>query len=200
MLEGFTGVDYVFLAILLFSILGGILKGGIREIAALLTWIAAFIGAGFFASPLAKLFSSSEVTQSWMSSAAANMNSASTVTFAVGVSFILIFISIMIIGSLLGKIITRAIENDGISIVNRFAGALLGFGRGYLINVTIIFMMQLTAWSEEPFWKESKLIPAYLPAVTWFSNFVEPHLTDLKAKMEDFNEQKGKTRVFQDNK
>lgn len=201
----FNWIDYIFIAIFLFSIIMGFARGGIKEVLSLVTLIVAFFIAGSFAKPLASFFSSSQTMQTIVSSAASNLGStaASTVsTVAIGISFVVLFVGAMMVGSLIGYL-ASSIALSGFGIFNGLLGAVFGFGRGYLINLVIIFLVQLTPVSQQSFWGQSVIVSAYQPAVIWFGNFVQPGLESLKSKvgqtLQDFGTsvQSAGTSVFQ---
>lgn len=182
----FNWIDYTILAIFIFSILGGFIRGGIKEIISLLTWFAAFIIAGLFANPLASYFSSSQAVQSAVSSASGTLGTtaANQVSlFSLGISFAIIFFAVILIGTMLGYLLNQAVVGSGVGIGNRLLGGIFGFGRGYLIVLVLIFLVQLSPISKEQFWSQSSLVPSFQPAVEWLSNFVQPGLASLKAKM-----------------
>ncbi|MEO8400248.1 MAG: CvpA family protein [Gammaproteobacteria bacterium] len=182
----FNWVDYTILAIFIFSILGGFIRGGIKEIISLLTWFAAFIIAGLFANPLASYFSNSQAVQSAVSSAsgALGATAANQVSlFSLGISFAVIFFAVILIGTMLGFLLNQAVVGSGVGIGNRLLGGIFGLGRGYLIVLVLIFLVQLSPLSKEQFWSQSSLVMSFQPAVEWFSNFVQPGIASLKSSM-----------------
>ena len=207
MASHYNWIDYIFIAIFLISILTGLMRGGVREIISLITWVVAFIVGSLFARPLAAAFASSPSVQSVMSNASGGLQAATDQTslFALGASFCVLFFGTILIGSFIGYIMNAAIERTGISIVNRFAGGIFGFGRGYLVNLVIIFLVQLTPMGEDPTWAKSSLVKDYQPAVNWLGDHVQPGLESLKSKMGetldnlDTSGQSKNMGIFQDN-
>ncbi|EKD72629.1 MAG: CvpA family protein [uncultured bacterium] len=186
MTAGFNWVDYIILGIFLISILGGFFRGGVKEIISFLSWIAAFIIASLFSKPLAAHFSSSAPVQSVISSASNTFGvgtSAQVSMFAIGLSFVVLFFGTVLIGSLVGYFINRVVESGGMSIVNRFLGGIIGLGRGYLINLVMIFIVQLSPIAQQPFWAQSSMVNSFQPAVQWLGNLVEPGLQSLKSSV-----------------
>lgn len=163
-----NGVDYALIAVFFISILGGLFRGGVKEIISLLTWIAAFFIASTFAKPLANACIGSGETPS---------------LFPLSVSFIVLFFGTIIIGSLLGYFATRVVEGGGISIFNRLLGGMFGFARGYLINILIIFLVQLTAVAKQPYWTQSSLVNTFQPTVQWLGEKVQPGFESLKSRV-----------------
>lgn len=183
----FNWVDYTIIAIFIISILSGLLRGGVKEIISLLTWIAAFFVGTLFSGPLAAYFSNSHTAQSALTSASSgsgmDVASSQASLFAVGASFCILFFGTILIGAVIGYIMNAAVESTGVSIVNRLAGGIFGLGRGYLINLVIIFLVQLTPMSEQSFWTESVLVRSYQPAVTWLGDRVQPGLESIKSRV-----------------
>jgi membrane protein required for colicin V production len=189
----FNWIDYIILGIFLLSALSGLMRGGVREIISLLTWIAAFFIASLFAAPLATHFSNSDKVQSLVSSASSSVVEATSThasLFALGVSFVLLFLATLLVGAIIGYVANSAVESGGISIINRLIGVLCGLGRGFLVNLVLIFVVQLTPVAKQPIWTDSTLVSAYQPTVTWIGNIVQPGMEAMKSKMgktlEDF--------------
>jgi membrane protein required for colicin V production len=185
---GFSWVDYILLAVFFISVLSGLMRGGVKEVVSLLSWIAAFIIAGLFSKPLAAYFSSSSSVQSAISSASSTstfgISTANQVSiFAISASFSALFIGTIIIGSLIGYFINQAVEGGGISIGNRLLGAIFGLVRGYLIALVLIFIGQFTPIAQQTAWTQSSLVTSFQPAVQWFGNIVQPGLDSLKSSV-----------------
>lgn len=182
----FNWVDYVIITILFFSVLAGFARGIVKELLSVLTWIVAFIVSSLFASKLAGAFTGSSSVQSAISttSDAVGVNATQPITMlSLGLSFVSIFLVILVVGSLITYVISGAVDSAGLGFVNRFFGGAFGFARGLLINLVFIFIIQLTTFEQESWWKESKLVPVYQPAVTWIAKLVDPNFETLKNKM-----------------
>lgn len=171
----FNWVDYVIIAILLFSVLAGFARGIVKELLSVLTWVIAFVASSLFAKKLASAFTGS--------AADASTATDSVSMLSLGLSFVSIFLVILVLGSLISYVISGAVDSVGLGFINRFFGALFGFARGLLINLVFIFIIQLTSYAEAPWWKQSKLVPVYQPAVTWLENLVYPDFESLRNKM-----------------
>ncbi|HSW94206.1 MAG TPA: CvpA family protein [Gammaproteobacteria bacterium] len=177
----FNWVDYTLLAIFFISTVSGLLRGGAREVISLVTWIAAFIVAGLFSRPVALAFASTESAQSTVTTAAATAGEPSML--ALGVSFSVLFLLTLLAGSLIGYFVNRVVEGDGISFFNRFFGAVFGLARGYLVNLLIVFIGQLSPMAEQPYWMESSLVKSFQPTVQWLGSKVQPDVESLKSKV-----------------
>lgn len=182
----FNFVDYILLAIFLFSILAGFGRGFVREIIALLTLFAAVFVATMFSNTLAVAFTSSPGVQSAVNEASTTigMNAAQPVSYiAIAISFALLFAGTMLLGSLIGYFINMAFQFGLIGMGNRLLGAAFGAARGFVFNVVLVFLVQLTPFSSQPLWQQSKLVAELQPAVVWLGNIVSPSLAGLKDRV-----------------
>lgn len=170
-MENFNWVDYVIITILLFSVLAGFARGIVKELLSILTWVIAFISSSLFAGKLASAFTGASAADEPVT------------MLALGLSFVSIFLVILVVGSLITHVVSGAVDNVGLGVINRLFGGTFGFARGLLINLVFIFIVQLTSYDQESWWKESKLVPVYQPAVIWISNLVSPNFEELKNKM-----------------
>lgn len=178
-------IDLIILAIFFLSIIAGFVKGFIREIISLVTLIAAFVIAIMFSNALASMFTSSDTVQSAMSqsSSAIGTSTENPVSYvAIGLSFILLFIGTIIVGSIVSFILNIAFQTGILGFGNRLLGAGFGLVRGFIINLVLIFFVQLTAFGSEAAWHESRFVNYFQPAVEWLGNVVSPSLAHLKDK------------------
>lgn len=179
-------VDYIIIGILFFSSLVGLSRGLIREIFSILTWVASLVIASLFASKLAFAFTQSSSVQSALNTVnSQGLNANTQISWlALGICFIILFAICMMIGSIFTSILSRAIEGPGISLINRLLGAVFGFGRGLLMNLLLIFLMQLIPIvQQQSWWNNSQLVEAFQPAVQKLGTMIEPQLKVLKDKM-----------------
>lgn len=177
-------VDILILAIFLISILIGFGRGLVSEVLSLATLIAAFVIAIMFSNTLATFFTSTAAAQSVVSSttAATGVNTATPVSYvALGVSFGVLFGATVIVGSLI-KMVLNLFFNTGIlGFGNRILGALFGLIRGYLLNLVLIFLVQLSPVASQPWWQQSHYVPMFQPQVVQLGNLVSPALSNLKS-------------------
>lgn len=180
-MAAFNSADWVIVAIFALSILAGIMRGLVREIIALITMIAAFVVAILFTNPLAQAITNTGPVQHAMQQTGEHASLPITyVTF--GVSFALLFIGVMIIGAILGFFLNAIFTTGFLGFGNRLLGGLFGFIRGVILTLTLIFILQLTAISNQHWWHRSVLIKAYQPALSWLGKIVSPSLANLKEK------------------
>ena len=185
-MASFNWVDYIFLGVFFISMMAGLSRGLIKEVLSILTWVAAILIASMFSSKLAAAFTGSQQVQSAISNASSAIGINPEQSFSMlslGVSFILIFVFVMIIGSILGSIISGAAEGSGVSLINRALGAAFGLGRGFLINILLVFLVQLSPLQEQSVWTDSQLVPMFKPGAEFIANLVQPGLQALKSKV-----------------
>lgn len=185
-MQNFNWVDYIFLAIFFFSMLAGFGRGFVREVVSITTLIAAFVVATMFSNALAVAFTSSPTVQSVVTQAnsAIGVNTAQPVSYlALGISFGLLFAGTVIAGSIIGFFLNFAFQAGLLGMGNRLLGAAFGLARGFIFNLVIIFVVQLTPISSEAWWGQSSIVNQYQPAVVWLGTAVSPALADLKSKM-----------------
>lgn len=178
-------VDYIILAIFFFSMLAGFGRGLVRELISLITLVAAFVIASMFANTFAQSLMNSSLVQGLMSqtSTATGINASQPVSYiAIGLSFAVIFGGVVLMGSLVGYFIGMAFQVGMLGIGNRLLGAVFGFVRGFIVNLVIIFVVQLSPLGGEPWWQQSHFVGAFQPAVQWLGNLVSPSLSQLKEK------------------
>lgn len=153
-----TLFDYAVLGIVGFSVAASVLRGAVREVMALGSWIAAFWAAKLYGAALAPLLPQS------LSSPAGR---------AVA-GFLGVFLAALVAMSLLTLAVSRLVKTAGLGPVDRSLGAVFGLARGLLVVVTLVLFAGFTSLPREPMWQEAALhepleqaasnVRAWLPA------------------------------------
>jgi len=133
-------VDIAFLAILLLSMLVGLLRGVVFEVLSLLGWLAAYIAAQWFAPDVAPHLS--------VGSPGSALNHAA--------AFALTFIAVLIIWGVTARLLRMLIRATPLSGVDRLLGATFGFARGCVVLLALTTVVLLTSLAKSPAWKESR--------------------------------------------
>ncbi len=181
-------VDYVIIAIFFLSALTGLSRGLVREIISLASLVAGLVVASIFASPLASAFTNTHDVQTVVNqtSTAIGVSTAAPVSYAaIGLSFGLLFAGTVIVGAIIGFIINFALQSGVLGLGNRLLGGIFGICRGFIINLVLIFLVQLTSFGTDDIWKKSQLVDYFQPAVIWLGDLVAPGIEILKTKMEN---------------
>ncbi len=135
-----TWFDYAVIAIVALSVLLAVIRGVVREIAALAGWAAALILSGLFAQELAQ----------WLPIAL------SPVLKAV-IAYLVIFLGVLLLSGLAGMLAAKLFRAAGLGFTDRAVGALFGLARGVLIVFVGVMLAGLTSLPKEPFWREAAL-------------------------------------------
>jgi membrane protein required for colicin V production len=135
-----TWFDYAAFAIVGLSVLLAVLRGVVREIAALAGWAAALILSGLFAQQLAQ----------WLPAALSPMLRAV-------IAYLVIFLGVLLLSGLAGVLLAKLFRAAGMGFTDRAVGALFGLVRGVLIVFLAVMLAGLTSLPREPFWREAAL-------------------------------------------
>lgn len=165
MMPALTGVDYVILAIVAVSAMTGLFRGFIKELMALGIWLIALWGA----TKLASL--GAEYLKPWIHQE----------EFRLVVSFVLVTISILLLGGLLTSLLAFLIERSGLSGTDRLLGMIFGFGRAIFIISLIILVGRMTSFPMQKYAKQSQLFAYFTPVVDWMSSYAPLWLSKIKS-------------------
>lgn len=135
-----TWFDYAVIAIVGLSVVLAVVRGVVREIAALAGWAAALILSGLFAQDLAQ----------WLPVALAPMVKAV-------IAYLVIFLGVLLLSGLAGMLLAKLFRAAGLGFTDRAVGAVFGFARGALIVLVAVMLAGLTGLPKEPFWREAVL-------------------------------------------
>ncbi len=155
-------VDGVILAILVLSVLIGLLRGLVAEVLSLVIWVTAFVVATLFGPDVAALFD--------------KVISLSVARISVG--YAICFIGVLLIGAILRFAARRLIWSTGLSGIDRFLGVLFGFVRGVLVVTLAVFLVGLTALTRESWWQQSALLPQFQATAAWLGQNIPADVAD----------------------
>ncbi|MFJ7565916.1 CvpA family protein [Herminiimonas sp. NPDC097707] len=138
-----TIFDYLVLFVLICSIVISTLRGLVKEILSLLSWIVAFVVANAYGESLAQLLP--------------DMVPGNTTRLIVG--FIVLFIGVRILMGLLTMALDAVVKASGLALADRGLGGLFGLARGLLIVLAGVLLCGMTAIPQQSFWKEALFSP-----------------------------------------
>jgi len=141
----FTLIDILAFAILVISGLMGIWRGLVREVLALIGWVAASWIAYHYATWLA---------YEWLT----GVPGGEMTRLALG--FVVLFIVVMIVCALVGKFLAKLMQQAGLSPMDRFLGFAFGLLRGLLVVVVLSSLAALTSISQTTEWRKAWSLPA----------------------------------------
>ena len=139
-----TTFDIIVFSILGLSILLSLFKGFVKEIFSLLSYLGGYLIASNYQQDFAQVL----------------MESITSKAIAKLVAFITIYILTTIIISLIGRVIHSMIMSaTKLSIFDRLIGGIVGFGKGVVIVVAIIFPIQFFPNIYQMLTKDSQTAP-----------------------------------------
>jgi len=138
-----TPVDFALIGIvLILAIVGGV-RGLLREVIALLTWIVALWGAWQFGSQLEPHLGGlldDPAIKPWAARA-------------------IVFVGILFVGAAVGWIVGYFVQLSLFRGVDRFLGVLFGVLRGVVVAGVLVILAQTLQLSGSDWWKRSQLMP-----------------------------------------
>jgi membrane protein required for colicin V production len=151
-----TGADVFILLVLLGSTLIGALRGFIREAASLVFWVLA-IWASWKFGPL---------VVPHLGGLLANPN------VAPWVGRLVVLILVLLVGWLVGLLLTYFTRTMGLGALDRVIGVLFGILRGMVLVGLLVIGGELLQLNQESFWTHSRLIPFAETIGDWLRNLV----------------------------
>ncbi len=133
-------VDWILLALLVVSLLVGAWRGLVFELISLVSWLAAFILAQWFAPSVAS----------------ALLISSQNETLRYGLGFALVFIATVFAGGLVAFVIKKLMAAVGLTPADRLLGALFGLLRGGVIVLVLAVLVGMTPLKTEIWWQEAQ--------------------------------------------
>jgi len=134
-----TALDWIFLVVLLGSLLLGAWRGLVYEVVSALSWVAAFVAAQWFAPDVAEKLPMSGAGEA--------------VRYAAG--FVVVFVGVVFAGGLTAWLIKKLIESVGMRPADRALGAVFGLLRGLVLLLAATVVVQMTPLKTAAWWQES---------------------------------------------
>lgn len=138
-------LDWVLATIALLSILTAMWKGFVAELVVLASAITGLVIAAFNYERLAPLLQTFTRSRG----------------VALGVSFLLIFAAVMVIGALISILARKLIKKVQLQWFDRFLGGIFGLARGLLLDCIVILVM-ITFAIQQPAVEKSALAPYFI--------------------------------------
>lgn len=135
--------DYLIIAIIGLSLLAGVMRGLLREVIALVSWILAIWLAWKFAPRIEPYLGgvlNGGGVRPWAARA-------------------IVFIGVLLVGALVGLLVSHFVRLSLFSGMDRFLGALFGLLRGAVMVGVLVMLCHTLQLQQEPWWRRSLLVP-----------------------------------------
>lgn len=156
-----TLFDYLILFVLLCSIVISTMRGLIKEVLSLVSWIVSFVVANAYGAVLA----------GWLPEFIPGQ------TMRLIVGFLVLFIGVRLLMSLLMKAVDALIKASGLSLADRGLGGLFGLARGCLIIMVAVLLSGMTSIPQQAFWKDALFSPMAVTAAQTIMPFLPGSVT-----------------------
>lgn len=138
-----TAFDFMVIGVVGLSTLFGFVRGFVRVFVSLAAWVLAVVGAIRF----------SEVVGGMLPDLGETPATRYIVAFA------LILVLVLIVGALIGFLLSRLVRAVGLGLLDRSLGAVVGFARGLLVAVILVLLAGLTTAPKTDWWQNSLTAP-----------------------------------------
>ena len=154
--------DIVILAVLLVSVLIGLMRGLVWEVLSLLRWVAAFWVASVFGAQVGEIYGQ------WLHEPAERIVAGS----------ITCFVAVLVVGGLIAWAARRVITFSGLRGGDAVLGMAFGLARGLLLITFVVLMLGFTPVPREAVWyRGSTLLPAFQDGAVWLAGALPPEVT-----------------------
>ena len=154
--------DWIILLVLLVSVIQAASSGFFQEIFGIAGLVFGYLIAAWQYRHLADHFVA-YISSRWLGEIAA---------------FLAIFLGVMVLAGVLGKIVRWAMKEAGLSVIDRFLGGILGLVRGCLLIA--IFLVGMTAFTPTSRWLQNSSLSPYFLVVGRAAIWVAP--TELRSQ------------------
>lgn len=145
--------DLVVCTVVGLSLLLGVVRGMVRELVGLATWVVALMLARVLAPSLA----------AWLPAAVQPDG------LRLGLAFGGVVLASVVLASVVAMVLSALVKAAGLSLADRVLGAIFGMGRGILIVLAGVVIAGFTRVPLEPGWRGSVTAPAFEAAARWVS-------------------------------
>ena len=150
--------DYIIIIVILLSTIGSFFRGFAREFMSLVVWVVGIVAALKLAPVLEPHIMA---TMHW-----------STMSYVA--AFVLIFLSIWLIGLFISLAIRTVLDRVGLGPLDRVIGLAFGFVRGVLLIAVLMMFINASALENSPTIKTSLLAPQFHALALRLTNMIPP--------------------------
>jgi len=158
-----SNYDFLFGSIILISAVLAIIRGGVAELLSLSTWFIAFFVMRNYAAQIEQFIPQVITNQLFRSL----------------ITYIISFIGIAIVITVIKMIFNKAIAKFGLGGLNYMIGAAFGIIRGLIICSLLVILMEMFNIDKEHSWNKSWFSPILTPAVSMIVNAIPDNVKNL---------------------
>ena len=136
-----TLLDYAVFTIVGVSMLLGVIRGFVREVIALGSWVVAFIVSSAYGGDVAPLLAQQIPDEKWRVLAAV----------------VAVFVVVLVVVNIVAMLASKLIKSAGLAIEDRLLGSVFGLARGVLVVLVLVLGAGLTVLPRQPVWKDAML-------------------------------------------
>ncbi|QRF56235.1 CvpA family protein [Variovorax paradoxus] len=133
-------LDWIAVALIVVSMLFGLVRGLVFEVISLVGWVVAFVVAQWFASDVAAWLPGGDPQASWR----------------YPLAFVLLFVAVAFGVGLVASLTRKLIAAVGLRPVDRILGGAFGAARGAVALLVLAVVVHLLALSDSAWWHESR--------------------------------------------
>jgi membrane protein required for colicin V production len=90
----------------------------------------------------------------------------------ISISFFALFLITLIMTRVIRVLFDETIKKSDIRLTERLSGMIFGGLHGLFIVMLLVMLTGLSSLPDEPWWKESKLLPPYQIAAIWLHDYI----------------------------
>ena len=136
-------IDVAAIVVLVLSLLLGVMRGLVREVFSLSSWLLAGVAAVVY-GPVAARYVPEFLPGPLFTNVA---------------GFLVVFIAALIVLGLAGLVLAKLIRAAGLGAGDRFLGGVFGVLRGVVIMAIAVLVGGLTPLTQERAWREAAVVP-----------------------------------------
>jgi len=155
-----VAIDYIILAVVLVSAVTGLIQGFLREVCSLVSWVLA-VWLAWKIGPSLEPHLGGVLRQA---------------PYGLWAGRGIVFIIVLVVGGIIGAIVSHYVRLSIFSGLDRFLGLLLGLIRGVVIVGVAMILAQQLRLDGEGWWKKSKLLPTVQPVANLLRALAGEHL------------------------
>jgi membrane protein required for colicin V production len=145
--------DMIIAGIMFVSILIGVVRGFVKELISLVTWVVAIVLALLYRSVFAHYLTFTK------------MQAVREIT-----AFVLIFVGVVFIGAIINYFIGSMVRRTPFSVADRMLGSLFGVLRGVFFMTILVLLGGLTPFTQENWWRQSYCMRQFEILAIWLKD------------------------------